>query len=220
MNSIKAVLYDMDGVLLDTEGIYTAVTQEIAARYGLTFDWSHKRHMIGRPAIDSARYLVGALPLPMSAEDYLAEREAMLALRFPDAEVFSGVERVVTHFKSHGIAQAVATSSSQRMFALKTQKHGALFGLFDSIVTAEAVQHGKPAPDIFLEAARRLGVDPAHCLVMEDAPAGVQAAKAAGMRVVAIPDPMMDRAPYSQAEVILDRFLDFIPEQVGLPAFP
>ncbi len=219
LGAIKAVLYDMDGLLLDTEGIYTAVTQAIVHRYGLTFDWSHKRHMIGRPALDSARYLVTALSLPLTPEAYLTEREALLVAQFPHAEAFPGALRLVSHLRDVGIKQAVATSSSARLFAVKTQRHGALFGLFDAIVTGDEVAVGKPAPDIFLEAARRLGVEPAACLVMEDAPAGVQAAKAAGMAVVAVPDPAMDRQPYGAADWVLDCLADFDPAIVGLPPF-
>jgi pseudouridine-5'-monophosphatase len=75
---IKAVIFDMDGLLLDTEGIYTEVTATIAARYGRTFDWSVKQNIIGRGAGDLARYVVQALDLPISAEEFLLIREPLM----------------------------------------------------------------------------------------------------------------------------------------------
>ena len=78
---IKAILYDMDGLLLDTENFYTDVTQQIVSRYGKNFDWSIKSQMLGRPALESARTLVRVLELPIRPEDYLMERKALLNQR-------------------------------------------------------------------------------------------------------------------------------------------
>ncbi len=78
---IKAILYDMDGLLLDTENFYTDVTQQIVSRYGKNFDWSIKSQMLGRPALESARTLVRVLELPIRPEDYLSERKALLNQR-------------------------------------------------------------------------------------------------------------------------------------------
>ena len=80
-----------------------------------------------------------------------------------------------------------------------------------------AVVHGKPAPDIFLVAASRLNAAPEECLVFEDAPSGVQAAKAAGMQVIAVPDPNMDRSAYAGADRILNQLTEFDPSFLGLP---
>jgi pseudouridine-5'-monophosphatase len=87
---IKAILYDMDGLLLDTENFYTDVTQQIVSRYGKNFDWSIKSQMLGRPALESARTLVRVLELPIRPEDYLTERKALLNQRFPEAEAMPG----------------------------------------------------------------------------------------------------------------------------------
>ena len=80
------VIFDLDGVLLDTEKFYTEVTQAIVGRYGKTFDWTLKSNMVGRPAIESARYLVDSLDLPITPEDYLREREDALRQRFPNSQ--------------------------------------------------------------------------------------------------------------------------------------
>ena len=88
-----AVVFDMDGVLLDTERLYTEATQEIVGRFGKRFDWSVKAHMIGRPARDSARYLVETLDLPMTADEYLREREVLFRTLMPTAQALPGARR-------------------------------------------------------------------------------------------------------------------------------
>ncbi|MGF1527759.1 MAG: HAD-IA family hydrolase [Candidatus Competibacterales bacterium] len=217
----EAVIFDMDGLLLDTEGLYTQATQTIVSRYGKVFDWSIKAHMIGRPAMDSARYLVEVLELPLAPEDYLREREAILEALFPSAKAMAGAERLTAHLSSQGVPQAVATSSSRRLFQWKTQSHQAWFESFDAVVTGDdpAVARGKPAPDIFLVAAERLGVAPERCLVFEDSPAGARAGLAAAMGVVAVPDPHMDRTVYAEAHQVLDSLLAFDPHAWGLPPY-
>ena len=216
---IKAILYDMDGLLLDTENFYTDVTQQIVSRYGKNFDWSIKSQMLGRPAFESARTLVRVLELPIQPEDYLSEREALLNQRFQEAEAMPGAIELTQRMKMAGVPQAVATSSTKESYTLKTTKHQNWFADFDAIVTGDHpnVQNGKPAPDIFLVAARKLGVAPNECLVFEDAPAGVEAARAAGMRVVVVPDPQMDQKLVKDADLKLNSLQEFEPSDWSLP---
>jgi pseudouridine-5'-monophosphatase len=215
---ITHVIFDMDGVLLDTEKLYTVSTQQIVARFGKTFDWSVKADMIGRPALDSARHLVDALALPMTPEAYLAEREGILETLMPTAEPMPGARELTAWLAGAGVVHAVATSSARRIYELKTTKHGAWFETFAVVVTGDdpRIGRGKPAPDIFLLAAAELGVRPDACVVVEDAPSGVAAGRAAGMRVVAVPDPAMERARYREADVVVDSLAVVTPEVLGL----
>jgi pseudouridine-5'-monophosphatase len=217
---ITHVIFDMDGVLLDTERLYTASTQQIVSRFGKTFDWSVKADMIGRPALDSARHLVDALALPMTPEAYLAEREMILETMMPTAEAMPGARELTQWLRSSGIPYAVATSSAHRIYELKTRRHREWFTTFDVVVTGDdpRIARGKPAPDIFLLAAAALGVPPERCVVVEDAPSGVAAGRAAGMRVVAVPDPAMDRARYTEADVVVDSLTTLTPRLLGLTA--
>ena len=130
-----------------------------------------------------------------------------------------GAQQLVRHLKQHQVPIAVGTSSSQMSFGEKITRHGDWFALFDTIVTADdpEVTAAKPAPDIFLTAARRLGVAPGECLVFEDSPFGVTAAKAAGMRVLAVPDPAMADTKFAHADGILRSLKGFQPAACGLP---
>lgn len=217
---ITHVLYDLDGLLLDTEPFYTEVTQAIVSRYGHTFDWSIKSRMIGKKASESARILVEALKLPITPDDYLREREVLLAKLFPRSQPMPGAQRLTRHLAKCGVSQAVASSSNQREFRLKTSQHGTWFTLFQCVVLGDdpEVRHGKPAPDIFLVTAARLGAAPAQCLVLEDAPAGVESARAAGMSVVAVPNPAMSHDVFAAADQILPSLEFFDPVTWGLPA--
>ena len=219
--NISCLIYDMDGLLLDTEGIYTEVTQQIVGEYGKVFDWSVKEKIIGRRSIQAAEIIVESLDLPISPQDYLDSRKDVLLEKFKDTEALPGAKEMTTHFFKLGIPQALATSSSSPMFEAKFEKHKKWFSQFTQIVRGDdpELKEGKPAPDIFLLAANRVGVDPAECLVFEDAPTGTEAALAAGMPVVVVPDPNMDHCHYKNASQIISSLKDFDPEYWGLPKF-
>ena len=160
----------MDGLLLDTEGIYTEVTQQIVGEYGKVFDWSVKGKIIGRRAAQAAEIIVESLDLPITPQDYLDSRKNVLLEKFKDTAPLPGAKEMTTHFFDWGIPQAIATSSSSPIFEAKFEKHKKWFSQFTQIVRGDdpELKEGKPAPDIFLLAASRLGVDPAECLVFED----------------------------------------------------
>jgi pseudouridine-5'-monophosphatase len=133
-----------------------------------------------------------------------------------------GAVRLTEHLHRHGVPQAVATSSDQKHFGLKTSRHQEWFRIFDCIIIGDdpSVERGKPAPDIFLQAAARLGVAAAHCLVFEDSPVGVAAARAAGMPVIAVPDAhLKPEIFHGTADQILRSLNEFDPAAWGLPPF-
>ncbi|KAL3535374.1 hypothetical protein ACH5RR_003835 [Cinchona calisaya] len=224
--SITRVIFDMDGLLLDTEKFYTEVQENILARYNKTFDWSLKAKMMGKKAIEAARVFVEETGIgdKLTAEDFLVQREDMLKHMFPTSELMPGASRLIRHLHANGVPICVATGSHRRHFELKTQRHGELFSLMHHIVLGDdpEVKQGKPSPDVFLAAARRFEgepVDPHDILVFEDAPSGVLAAKNAGMSVVMVPDPRLDSSYHEIADQVLSSLLDFIPKDWGLPPF-
>jgi len=216
---ITHIIYDNDGLLLDTEPFYTQVHQVLAARYGKIFDWTVKSRMIGLRAEDSANVLIDMLQLPLSVPEYLEARKYMLAELFPQAEPLPGAVRLTTHLHQAGLPQAVATSSDLLNFNLKITRHAAWFRIFECVVTGDdpEIKRGKPHPDIFLVTAERVKAQPSRCLVFEDSPAGIDAARTAGMHAVAIPDPNMDDRAYSNAHQIVRSLNDVDLSSWGLP---
>ena len=218
---ITHIIYDNDGLLLDTEPFYTKAHEILAARYGKVFDWTIKSRMIGLPAEDSAHVVIQALQLPLSVTEYLEERKHLLEKMFPQAEAMPGAVGLSLHLHQAGIPQAVATSSDRFYFDLKITRHQEWFKIFQCVVLGDdpEIRQGKPAPDIFLLAATRLQANPSHCLVFEDSPAGVEAARAAGMFVIAVPDPHMEDIAYARAHQIIRNLNDLDPARWGFPPF-
>ncbi|EFJ44347.1 hypothetical protein VOLCADRAFT_109270 [Volvox carteri f. nagariensis] len=224
---VSAVIFDMDGLLLDTEGAYTVAQQRILDRFCRTFTWELKALMMGRQPQEGARVLLEALqltPEEITPEQFLAERDALLRDVFPDSPLMPGAERLVRHLAAHRVPIALATGSSQSQFALKTSKHGELFGLFNRVITGDMVHRAKPDPAIFLAAAEGFPLPqptPGSVLVFEDAPNGVEAALAAGMRVVMVPYPGMPEeiSRGCGATAVFASLEDFKPEQWGLPPY-
>jgi pseudouridine 5'-phosphatase len=208
---ITHVIFDVDGLLLDTEPFYTEAHQMVAARYGKVFDWTIKSRMIGLPAQSSAQVAINTMQLPMTVAEYLEARRRLLEELFPKTEPMPGAVRLTRRFRQIGIPQAIATSSDRHHFELKITKHKEWFRIFQSFVMGDdpEIKRGKPAPDIFLLAAKRLQAPPAQCLIFEDSPAGVEAARAAGMFAIAVPDPHMDDKAYPNAHQIIRNLNDF-----------
>jgi len=219
---ITHVIYDNDGLLLDTEPFYTQAHSALAMRYGKVFDWSIKSRMIGLRAEDSAKIMIEALQIPITVPEYLELRKAKLEELFPQSMPLPGAARLTRHLHRLGIPQAVATSAERRHFDLKITLHHEWYKVFQRVVTGDdpEVKHGKPSPDIFLLAARRMNAAPERCLVFEDSPAGISAARAAGMYAIAVPDPHMDDAAYGNAHRILRSLNEFDPTEWGFAPFP
>lgn len=214
---ITHVIYDLDGTLLDTEPMYIATTNAVLARHGMTLAPEIRVQMIGRPTSTAVPLMIEQTGIAMTAEEFIEERDRLLHELFPTAKPRRGARELTLHLAAQGVPQAVATSSSLRTLALKVRSDPGWFASFQAMVTADEVAHGKPAPDIFIEAAHRLGApDPASCLVFEDAPSGIEAALAAGMHVIAVPEDVY-RDRISGAHEILDGFEAFDPAEWGLP---
>ena len=211
LKSITHLIYDFDGLLLNTEPLHAQVNQTIADRYGKILDASVRTKVMGRRAQDSAQLIIEMLALPLSVQEYIEQKDALIYELYPSSSPMPGAMELTQHFYQAGIPQAIASSSSQRPFAAKTTHYQEWIELFHCIVLGDdpEIQQGKPAPDIFLLAAERLGVRPEQCLVFEDSLAGVIAAKQAGMSVVAVPDPIMDKNLFQEADEILTSLDEF-----------
>ena len=183
-----AVIFDMDGLMIDSERVSIACWSEAAAESGLPLDETFFVRMVGLGDRDSQALLRGqgvsdAVIAAMAArchDLYEARTQTGLPLR-------PGIVELLELLKAHGIPRAVATTTRQPRANRKLAAAG-LLPYFDAVITSGDVAHPKPAPDIYLLAAQRLGKDPERCLALEDSPAGTRAAVAAGMTVIQVPD--------------------------------
>ncbi|KAI1822276.1 HAD-like domain-containing protein [Xylaria intraflava] len=219
---IRACLFDMDGLLLDTEDIYTLCLNIILEKYGRpNLPWSIKARLQGRPGPDANAILHDWAKLPISESEYLAQCSALQQKHFVDAKPLPGVEELLANLgrtrwfdkpkaqgKGHRVHIALATSSNKNNFAVKTKNWTELFAVFESHrrVLGDDPRvspgRGKPMPDIYLLALKTINdslpegekpITPEECLVFEDSVPGVEAGRRAGMRVVWAPHPMLKK---------------------------
>jgi HAD superfamily hydrolase (TIGR01509 family) len=185
---IDAVVFDNDGLLLDTEDAWTRAETALFARYGRTFTAEHKRELIGTSPATSAARLEVMLDVPGRGGALMDElhdlvMEGTLAGVPPRPGALELLEAVRAAGKPVGVA-----SNSARVFVERVLSGaGLLDGHFDVVVTFEDVEHPKPAPDLYLAACAALGAEPERSAALEDSATGVAAARAAGMFVVAVP---------------------------------
>jgi HAD superfamily hydrolase (TIGR01509 family) len=185
--TIRAVVFDMDGVLVDSEPFGFEAMRRVMARYGLPYGEAENAEFLGRTTLDSCRILKERHRLPES-EETLADWyvEGMLEQIARGPIPMAGVPEVLRRIRAAGYRMALASSAEVRVIDANLTALG-LRPLFDAVVSGTQVARGKPAPDVFLAAAERLGAPPATCLVVEDSRNGLLAAKAAGMRCAVVP---------------------------------
>ncbi|XP_043498722.1 pseudouridine-5'-phosphatase-like [Polistes fuscatus] len=226
-NNYKKVthcIFDMDGLLLDTETLYSQAFNQISQKYGKDYTWEHKIKIMGFKSSEAAKTIVEMLELPISGPEFERQLSDIYVEIFPKCNLMPGAERLLKHLKNNNVPIALATSSSKSTGDIKTQRWEHIFDLFHHRVyggTDPEVKKGKPNPDIFLIAAQRFPdkPEPSKCLVFEDSPNGVEAAVAAGMQVIMVPDPMLDEKYFKGATIVLKSLEDFRPELFGLPPY-
>lgn len=182
-----AVLFDMDGLMVDTEPLARRAWEQVAAGYGATISDDLFNRMLGRRTAESAALVLAEHPLPLTQADLIDRKTAAyLALLDGGVPAMPGLMALLDLLDVLAIPWAVATSTPRRVAEIVLGKLG-VTSRYRALACGDEVHHGKPAPDIFLLAAQRLGVSPAACLALEDSATGCAAAAAAGMRVVAVP---------------------------------
>ncbi|XP_033208288.1 probable pseudouridine-5'-phosphatase isoform X2 [Belonocnema kinseyi] len=217
-------IFDMDGLLLDSERVYKQIYQTIVSEHGHSYGGELAYQVLGRPEVIGAELIINHYKLPLTIAQFQHNYHRLQRELFIEVNMMPGAERLLRHLVENNVPIALATSSSKDSFELKTKKLMDVFNLFHHRVLGGSdpdVKKGKPSPDIFLVAASRFpdNPDPLKCLVFEDAPNGVEAALSAGMQVVMVPDPSLPKSFTEKATTVLDSLLDFKPEEFGLPPF-
>ncbi len=214
---IRAVVFDLDGVLLDSEHVWDAVREQLVRERGGRWHDRAQREMMGMSSSEWSRYMQTKLGVPDPPEEISAEvvrrLEALYRERLPAVPgARQAVERLAEHWPL-----GVASSSNRELIDLSLELLG-VADKFAATVSSEEVARGKPAPDVYLEAARRLGAQPTEAAAIEDSHNGILAAKAAGMRVLAIPNrrfPPREEA-LKQADDVLSSLAGLTAEAVSL----
>jgi len=192
--TIEAVVFDLDGVIVDTEQVWDEVREQLVRERGGSWHGGAQAAMMGMSSLEWSRYMHDELGLAESPEvinDEVVRR--MLARYREDLPLIEGAVNAVRRLAAE-FSLAVASSSNRPLIEAVLEQAG-IAELFIVVVSSEEVARGKPAADVYVEAARRIAVEPTRCAAVEDSSNGIRAAHAAGMRVLAIPNSHYPPAP-------------------------
>jgi HAD superfamily hydrolase (TIGR01509 family) len=213
----EAVVFDLDGVVIQTEELWDEVRKAFARERGGRYDAEAQRAMMGMSSTEWSRYMHDELGIDDPPEEISREVVRRMQERYRERlplipGALEAVERMAARWPL-----GVASSSNRPLIDAVLGLSG-LGRFFTATVSSEEVARGKPAPDVYMEAARRLGVPAERCAAIEDSHSGIRSAKAAGMRVVAIPNPSFppDEEALAVADVVLESIAELVPQVVAI----
>lgn len=189
LNEIRAILFDMDGSLVDSMWIWTEVDKKYMEKYHLTEPDTLHKDIEGMSFVETAQYFLDTFPtLTCTREEVCREwTEMTIELYQTQVQLKPGAREFLRRMREQGVLLGIATSNTKEL-ALAVLEALGVRSYFSAVCTANEVPRGKPEPDVYLLAARELQVDPGNCLVFEDLPNGIRAGKSAGMKVCAVHD--------------------------------
>ncbi len=212
--NIKGVIFDMDGVLIDSQPLHFQAEKMTIARFGYPMTTEELKHYLGWREDEFWGDVIKRHSLPASVEGMKKiEHPVMESLLLKAAKPDKALHNLLSGFRKKGIALAVASSAPKSFIDIVTGGLG-ISDFFDAIVCGADVTKGKPEPDIFLAAAKRMKLRPEDCAVVEDAPSGIQAANSAGMFSVALKGRVNSSLDLSKADCIIES-LNELPEILG-----
>ncbi len=203
-------------MLIDSEQLWDEVREQLAHERGGRWHDRAQADMMGMSSTEWSRYMHDVIGLAESPEEINAEVVQRLLARYRESlPLLPGAIETVDRLAAHW-PLALASSSNREVIDAVLEQAG-IAHLFRGTVSSEEVEHGKPAPDVYLEAARRLGIGPSHCAAVEDSRNGIRSARAAGMRVIAIPNPHYPPTDdtLALADVVLQSLDELTPERVS-----
>jgi HAD superfamily hydrolase (TIGR01509 family) len=206
----RAIIFDLDGLLVDSEPCWDRARQQLAAEYGQTWTQDDQHSVMGVSTATWANYMIKRLGLDLTQQGVIERiKGIMLTMYHEHIPYLPGAVDAVRLAAQH--YPTALASGSERSLIEAVIQDSALRDQFQAVVCTDDLPRGKPAPDVYLEAARRLGVTPELCVCVEDSPNGVLAGKAAGMKVIAVPDERFNPNPevIRQAEIVLGSLEEF-----------
>ena len=211
----RAVIFDMDGVLVDSEPAFFDAANDVLAQEGRSIEWERYERLLGTSVEHTWREVIAMLHLRGELSDYLRRYDDVLldCLRRPRPPL-PGVVALLDELERREVPVALATSSWRAWYDAVMESCG-LGGRFRAVVTADVIAHAKPAPDTYLRAAGLLGIAPQHCLAIEDTPPGIAAARAAGMYAVQSRASSTAFPPIADADLVIDSLEYFPVAMVG-----
>ncbi len=214
---IEAVIFDLDGSMVDSMWIWRSIDKEYLGKFGITLPDNLQACIEGMSFSETAAYFKERFDLPDDLETIKADWNRMARDKYAhEVPVKEGVRELLSYCKEHGIKAGIATSNSRELVESVVRAHQ-MESCFGCIMTACEVEKGKPAPDIYLAVAGELAVNPENCLVFEDIIPGIQAGKAAGMQVCAVYDKYseyQDTEKHQLADYYTYEFRELIEEGV------
>lgn len=200
---IKAVIFDMDGVMIDSEPLWEKTERILLARRDIEYSPTYRDQIVGLNQNDSGRLLINTFELEETVEDIISERvEILTAIYEEELEVVLDLIPLLDNLRDNKFKLAVASSSPLRVINFVLDMFS-LQEYFPVVVSGECTENGKPHPDIYLHTAKRLEVEPSECVAIEDSINGVKSAKAAGMYCIAVPDKRLSQMEFQNADIIV-----------------
>ena len=212
---IKAVIFDVDGLLLDSEPIWSLADRELLKRRGIDYRDELKTRIVGKGQVESAQNIKDYYQLRDPIDELVTERRKILnELLKANLRLMPGAQKLIDLLAKNNFRLAIASSQSKEIIDLII-KSFALGEKFSVIVYGDEVVRGKPEPDIYLLAAERLAIWPEEALVLEDSNNGAIAAKKAGMKVIVIPNQYNRGQAFPLADLVVESLADITPEVIS-----
>ncbi|CAD5174975.1 unnamed protein product [Musa acuminata subsp. malaccensis] len=217
--TVSYVILDLDGTLLNTDGIVNEVLKVFLLQYGKKWDSKKAHRIVGMTPLEAVSLVVKDYELPCTIEEFISAITPMFLDQWCNIKALVGATRLIKHMRNHEVPMALASNSPKSNIKEKISFDQGWKESFSVIIGGDEVAMGKPSPEIFVEAAIRMNADPSNCLVLEDSLPGVMAGKAAGMVVMAVPSIPKQGGLYSSADEVINSLLDLHPEKWGLLPF-
>jgi HAD superfamily hydrolase (TIGR01509 family) len=203
MGKVEAAIFDLDGLLADTEPLYFQAESELARRYGKDFTRDVMEKMMGHKALRSIQIMIESLGIDGRAEEILGLRDTLYRnLLMKGVKPMNGVSQLLSWLEKHGYRKAIGTSSRTE-FKDIILNHLGLHDRFEVVITGQEVSTGKPSPEIYQLVLHRLDLHPQQCIVLEDSAVGLKAAKGAGCFCIVVPNRFTCHQDFSQADLVV-----------------